>query len=73
MFDFFHCTKQKAVNKEIIHFMSIHTPIHDMVYSILLLLSVILGSLRLDNIISIRYVYVFIPALLAFTGWTIKG
>ncbi len=63
----------KKVNRLQVRLLSIHTPIHDAVYIILCILSMILCSLRVDNIISTRYLYLLIPALIAVTGWMIKG
>lgn len=36
-------------------------------------MSIILGSIRADNIISTRYVFLFIPGYIACVGWLIKG
>lgn len=53
--------------------MSIHTPIHDIVCVVLFILSAILLSLRVETVISTRYLYLFIPGIIACSVWVVKG
>lgn len=65
--------KVNDINRDMIQMLAIHTPFHDIVYTFLFMLSMILTSLRVDNIVSSRYVYLFIPGFIACAGWTAKG
>lgn len=50
-----------------------HTPFHDMLFLIGLMLSTILISLRLENVISVKYSLLLIPALISLFSFLVSS
>lgn len=64
---------KKQVNSSLSRLLPLHTSLHDAVALLSLIISIILCSIRVENVFEVKYTYLLIPALLSFAFWTMKG
>lgn len=71
IFQLFDHTKKMA--KVMLRIHTFYTPFHDVLFLLGILLSTILTSLRLENVISVKYSFLFIPALISLFGFLVSS
>lgn len=63
----------KEYKRSLIRLLPFHSPLHDFFLFLLIFLSVVIVPIRIDNYITVRYVFLLIPAVIGLTGFVIKG